>query len=100
MSGAEEKGGGTPPPYFLQTIPDQPLRRGPGAPKGNRNAVKHGRRTAEMRALRAEVRFAVQNAKALAAAVWNPEALAAAAVVRRKEVPSEEKDDAKQSQIV
>ena len=25
-------------PHFLQTIPDPPVRRGPGAPKGNRNA--------------------------------------------------------------
>ncbi|MFL6690566.1 MAG: hypothetical protein ACJ8IR_10345 [Alphaproteobacteria bacterium] len=70
MSEAEEKGGGTPPPLFLKTIPEPPVRRGPGAPLGNRNAVKTGQHTAEMRALRAEVRFAVLKAKALAAAAW------------------------------
>ena len=46
------------------------MRRGPGAPKGNRNAVKHGQHTAEMRALRADVRFAVQKAKTLTAIAW------------------------------
>jgi len=72
MSGAEESGrcGGTPPPHFLKTIPEPPVRRGPGAPLGNRNAVKTGQHTAEMRALRAEVRFAVRKARALAAAAW------------------------------
>jgi len=68
---ASGKSRGTPPPHFLQTIPDAPARRGSGAPLGNRNAVKHGRRTAEMRALRAEVRLAVQKAKALAAVAWS-----------------------------
>jgi hypothetical protein len=72
MSGTAggENGGGTPSPHFCKTIPEAPARRGPGAPFGNRNAVKHGRHTAEMRALRAEVRFAVLKARALAALAW------------------------------
>jgi len=88
------KTGGTPPPCFLKT--NSEMRRRGGQP-GNRNAVKHGQHTAEMRALRAEVRFAVQKAKSLAAAAWNLKA--SAAVVRRKEAPLAEQDDAMQSQI-
>src|SRR5690348_13868969 len=65
-----EKGGGTPPPHFCKTIPEPPIRRGPGAPRGNQNALKHGRHTAKMKALRAEVRFAVLKTRALAAAAW------------------------------
>jgi hypothetical protein len=72
------EGGGTPPPSFLQTNTEAPVRRGRGGQPGNRNAVKLGLRTAEMNALRAEVRIAVQKAKALAAMAWvsasgNPE---------------------------
>jgi hypothetical protein len=63
--------GGTPPPYFLQTNTNVPAQRGRGGQPGNRNAVKQGRRTAEMDALRVEVRFAVRKAKALAAAAWS-----------------------------
>ena len=72
MSGTEESGrsGGTPPPHFLQTNTEAPIRRRGGQP-GNSNALKHGRRTAQMTALRAEVRFAVGKAKALAAAAWS-----------------------------
>ena len=85
MSGTEESGrsGGTPPPHFLQTNTEAPIRRRGGQPNteapirrrggqpGNSNALKHGRRTAQMTALRAEVRFAVGKAKALAAAAWS-----------------------------
>jgi hypothetical protein len=41
-----------------------------GGQPGNCNALKHGRRTAQMNALRTEVRFAVLKAKALAKAAW------------------------------
>ena len=71
MSGATggESGGGTPPPHFLQTNTSALRKRG-GQP-GNRNALKHGRRTAQMVQLRAEVRFAVLKTRALAAAAWS-----------------------------
>jgi hypothetical protein len=69
MNGNGETGGGTPPPHFLQTNTQTPLRRCGGQP-GNRNAIKDGQRTAEMNALRSEVRLAVQKAKALAAVAW------------------------------
>ncbi|HSC18713.1 MAG TPA: hypothetical protein VLC74_07340, partial [Rhizomicrobium sp.] len=52
---------------------EEPIPRRRGGQPGNRNAVKHGLRTAEMNALRAEVRLAVQKAKALAAAAWSAE---------------------------
>jgi hypothetical protein len=48
------------------------VRRRGGQP-GNDNALKHGCHTAQMRALRAEVRFAVLKAKALSKAAWNSE---------------------------
>jgi hypothetical protein len=70
MSGTAEKKGGTPPPHFLKTNAGEPRRRG-GQP-GNRNAVKCGQHTAQMRTLRAEVRFAVLKAKTLAKAAWAP----------------------------
>jgi len=35
-----------------------------GAPKGNRNALKHGRFTKEMRAMRAQARMNLQKIKA------------------------------------
>ena len=38
-----------------------------GAPFGNRNALKHGKRTQEMRALRAEIRAHIQRGRALLA---------------------------------
>ncbi|MDE2265483.1 MAG: hypothetical protein KGL29_06250, partial [Alphaproteobacteria bacterium] len=38
-------------------------RKGAGAPRGNRNAVTHGGRTAEMKALKAEVRAALRRLK-------------------------------------
>ena len=70
MSGVDnKKGGGTPPPCFLHTNTHLPARQRGGQP-GNQNAVKHGQRTAQMRALRADVRMAVQKAKALAAMAW------------------------------
>lgn len=68
MSKPEEDAGGTPPPQICKTIPEP--RRGPGAPPGNHNALKHGRHTAQMRALRAEVRLAVAKARSLAAMAW------------------------------
>lgn len=48
-----------PPPRFLGSIPKKR-----GAPKGNRNALKHGRYTKEMEKLRAEARLTVQKIKA------------------------------------
>jgi hypothetical protein len=74
MSGTNEKGGGTPPPHFLQTNADLPVRRRRGGQRGNHNALKHGQRTAQMRALRADVRLAVQKARTLAAIAWNIDA--------------------------
>lgn len=38
------------------TTPDNPPKRRPGAPKGNRNAVKTGLHTAEMKDLRRRLR--------------------------------------------
>jgi hypothetical protein len=72
MSGTGESGesGGTPPPHFLKTNTGGAIRRRRGGQPGNRNAVKNGQHTAEMRSLRADVRIAVQKAKALAAAAW------------------------------
>ena len=40
-----------------------------GAPFGNRNAFKHGRRTRERRALRADIRNHIRRARELMAAV-------------------------------
>jgi hypothetical protein len=40
-----------------------------GAPKGNRNALKHGRYTAEIRDLKRRVRFTIRRAKAMCAVV-------------------------------
>ena len=68
----EEREGGTPPPHFLQTNTPSPARKRGGQP-GNDNALKHGRRTAQMAALRTEVRFAVLKARALAKIAWNSE---------------------------
>jgi hypothetical protein len=39
-------------------------RRGPGAPKGNRNAVRHGLYTAQGRARRAEIKALLASCKA------------------------------------
>ena len=65
-----KKRGGPLPPHFLQTNTDPPIRRRRGGQPGNRNAVKLGLRTAEMNALRADVRIAVHKAKAPAAMAW------------------------------
>jgi hypothetical protein len=64
----------------LQTNTEAPARRHRGGQPRNRNAVKHGQRTAEMNALRSEVRLAVQKAKALAAVAWCLDPSAAAGV--------------------
>lgn len=49
------------PPPMPPSMP--PPNKG-GAPKGNRNAIKHGRYTAAMRALRAMVRARLNSARA------------------------------------
>jgi hypothetical protein len=46
--------------------PASPRKR--GAPPGNKNALKHGKRTREMRALRADIRAHIQRGRALLAA--------------------------------
>ena len=43
---------------------DAPPKRRPGAPKGNKNAWKHGARTREMDELRAEVRAHIRETRA------------------------------------
>lgn len=52
-----------------QTVqpPDLRLKRKPGAPKGNRNARKHGLYSGEMAAMRLQVRLALAEAKQAAA---------------------------------
>lgn len=45
--------------------PETSAKRRPGAPKGNRNALKHGLRTREMDAFRAEVRAHIRETRAL-----------------------------------
>jgi len=45
----------------------------PGAPKGNRNALKHGRYTAEALARRREVAALIRAIKGLAGAADEPE---------------------------
>ena len=66
--------GGTPPPCFLKTTVAESRQKGPnwrtGAPGGNTNAVKSGRYTNEMKALRAEVRVLVARTTALAKMGW------------------------------
>ncbi len=53
---------------FLEDPPPAPRRR-PGASKGNRNALKHGRRTREMDEFRARVRAHLRETRALLKAV-------------------------------
>lgn len=69
LRGPRTQKGGTPPPMFFKTNTDAAPRRRGGQP-GNSNATKHGRHTAEMRALRAEVRFLVTKTRALAKIAW------------------------------
>jgi uncharacterized protein YjcR len=45
----------------------------PGAPKGNKNALKHGRYTAEAVASRREVSALIRAMRALASATEEPE---------------------------
>lgn len=49
--------------------PNTAAKRGPGAPPGNRNAVKHGKYTRERRALYAEIRAHIREGRALTAAI-------------------------------
>ena len=44
---------------------DAPVKRRPGAPRGNRNAFKHGARTREIDEFRAEVRAHIRQMRAL-----------------------------------
>lgn len=69
MRTAKQEGGRTPPPHFLKTNTEAQVRKRGGQP-GNDNARKHGQHTAQMRALRADVRLAVQEAKTLTAFAW------------------------------
>lgn len=52
---------------FSPPSPAEPEKRRPGAPRGNRNALKHGRRTREMDEFRAEVRAHLRQTRALIA---------------------------------
>jgi hypothetical protein len=58
MNGSDNSGDHTPSPHTCNsnTFPR-------GAPRGNRNALKHGRYTREMLALRAEARLNLQKIK-------------------------------------
>jgi len=49
------------------SAPNPPPRKR-GAPFGNKNALKHGKRTREMRALRADIRAHIAKGRALFAA--------------------------------
>ncbi len=69
--GAKE--GGVPPPIFLKTtqrrsaIPINGLAKTKskgGAPRGNSNALKHGRYTCEMRARQREIRMLIHRVNA------------------------------------
>jgi len=55
----EKFSGGCPAPLAA------PEKRRPGAPKGNRNALRHGRRTREMDEFRAQVRAHIRETHAL-----------------------------------
>jgi hypothetical protein len=46
------------------SVPAATEKRRPGAPKGNKNALKHGARTREMDAFRAEVREHLRESRA------------------------------------
>lgn len=59
MTGADSEGDHTPSPL---TCNSNTSRR--GAPKGNRNALKHGRYTKQMFALRKDARVNLQKIKA------------------------------------
>lgn len=68
-----------------QTVqpPDLRLKRKPGAPKGNRNARKHGLYSGEMAAMRLQVRLALAEAKQAAAQMRMLTALMDAETKRR-----------------
>jgi hypothetical protein len=59
MTGADMQGDHTPSPLTCNST----TSRG-GAPKGNRNALKHGRYTRQMFALRTEARMNLRKLKA------------------------------------
>ena len=52
--------------HTLTTSPNRIVRMSPGAPRGNQNALKHGRYTAEAIANRREVAALLRTIKALA----------------------------------
>jgi hypothetical protein len=55
----------------MSSLPNRPISRSKnrgGAPKGNRNALKTGRHTANLRALRAKAHFIIRRARQAIAA--------------------------------
>jgi para-nitrobenzyl esterase len=70
----ETRRGERPPSRFFpnkrinSALPDAPPKR--GAPKGNTNALKHGRKSAAMQAFRAQARFLITRLKMSTKLVW------------------------------